>query len=153
MRRHDGSDFIHPRNLLRSILSLIVIIAVLWPYSFSVGATEATFTLVNKTTRYLHAIVNNKPSVYIAPGAVVTYDVSGYGSVVAEVRYSPGQGVKGTVLRSFSIVFHSSSNAESSSNCNNSRGSSTCSSSTESEGTVSADPVIWEVTENDLELN
>ncbi len=150
MGRHDGPQNTRRPNRLRSALSLIVIIAFLWPYSFSVGATGATFTLVNRTGYYLHAVVNNKSSVYIAPGTVVTYDVSRFASIVAEVQYSPGQDVKGSAIRSFPIVVHSSSSSKTSNDCSNSNN---CTSTTESSGTESADPVTWTVTEADLQPN
>jgi hypothetical protein len=150
MGRQDGPEHIPQRNRLRSALPPIVVIAVLLPYSFSVGATGATFTLVNRTGYYLHAVVNNKSSVYIAPGSVVTYDVSRFASIAAEVRYSPGQDVKGSAIRSFPIVVHSSSVSKTSNDCNKSEN---CSSTTESSGTQSADPVTWTVTEEDLQPN
>jgi hypothetical protein len=55
----------------------------------------ATFTLVNNTSSYLHAVINTIPTVYLAPGGVVNDDAGGLGNVSVEVHYSPGPAGQG----------------------------------------------------------
>jgi hypothetical protein len=138
------------RGRIRTVLCFLVGAAVLWPYAFSLGAEGATFTLVNRTPYFLHAVINNKPSIYIPPGGVVNYDANGTANIIVDVRYSPGQGVKGSVLRTFEIVFHTTttSSGNTSSTCNEQGND--CDTSTESSVTVTADPVTWIVTQSDL---
>jgi hypothetical protein len=141
------------RNRIRTIMQIATGAAMLWPYAFSYSAQGATFTLVNKTPYFLHAVINNKPSVYIPPGCVVNYDANGLGNVIVEVRYSPGQAVNGSALRTFEIIYHTtgSSSQDIASACNEQGNA--CQSTTESSVTTSADPVKWVVTESDLVSN
>jgi hypothetical protein len=141
------------RDRIRTIMQIAMGVAMLWPYAISYSAEGATFTLVNKTPYFLHAVINNIPSVYIPPGCVVNYDANGLGNVIVEVRYSPGQAVNGSTLRSFEIIYHTtgSGSQDIASTCNEQGNS--CDSSTESSVTTSAEPVKWVVTESDLASN
>ena len=149
-RAKDNGRTRRMRHRLRTILSLITGVTVLWPYSFSVGAAGATFTLINRTPYFLHAVINNEASAYIAPGAVVNYDAGGMANIAVKVRYSPGQSAKGSTFRSFEIIYHTtgSSSGNTSSTCN--QQSNSCDSSVESSVTVTPEPVTWSVTEADL---
>jgi len=138
------------RRVFRMVCLLSLGCAVLYPYAVSIGASGATFTLVNRTPYYLHALINNLPSIYLPPGSVVNYDASGLGAVTVEVRYSPGQVVKGGASKSFVIEYQSTTSGKSSSDCSSSNSNSDCSSSTEASTTVTATPVRWEVTTDDL---
>ena len=141
------------RRRIRNAFYVIAGAAVLWPYAFSFGAEGATFTLVNRTSYYLHAVINNQPSVYIPPGAVVNRNADGFANIVVDVRYSPGQGVKGSASKSFEIVYHrtSTSSEDIASTCN--QQGNDCDSSTEASVTETADPVQWVVTQSDLKQN
>ena len=149
----DGAWWTLWRSWMRIALQIVLGVSILWPYTFSYSAQGTTFTLVNRTPYFLHAVINNKPSVYIPPGAVVNYDAGGLGNVVVEARYSPGQTVNGSAMRTFEIVYHTtgSGSQDISSTCTGQ--GNTCDSSTESSVTTSADPVKWVVTESDLISN
>ena len=136
-----------PKNA-RAACLLVLGSSILWPYAVSIGAAGATFTLVNKTPYYLHAVINNIPLIYIPPGGVADYDAAGLGNVTVEVRTSPGQAVKGSATRSFEIIYHTTYSQTTSNTCQNN--SSDCSTSAEASGTTTAEPVRWELEPADL---
>lgn len=137
------------RNRLRVLMLGVLGILIIWPYAITIGAAGGTFTLVNNTRYYLHARINSMPSVYIAPGRGVDYNADGAGHVWVEVRYSPGQPVKGSITRTFEIVYHTQCSQRTSQTCN--QNSNTCSTTeAESECTVTPEAVLWKVTEEDF---
>jgi hypothetical protein len=136
------------RGIQRGGMTLVAVVAVLWPYMFSTAATETTFTLTNRTRYYLHAKVNNESFVYIAPGGSAIAEVTAPTSVFASVQYSPGQGVAGAAERTVNVEATSTSSSGSST-CSNSSSGSTCS-STEPNVTTSATPGRWDVLPTDL---
>lgn len=137
----------------RVALCGVVVACFLWPYTFSFGAAGATFTLVNSTPYYLHVVVNNKTWVYVPPGGVVNHDAGEYANIFAEARYSPGQGARGRVARTFTLVYHTTTNYDErvASTCN-SQGND-CDSSTEANVTVQVDPIVWTVTPSEFSPN
>jgi hypothetical protein len=137
------------RGRLRAVALAVLGMLVLWPYAITIGAAGGTFTLVNSTRYHLHARINSMPSVYIAPGRGVDYDAGGGGHVWVEVRYSPGQPVRGSITRTFEIIYHTQCSQKSAQTC--SENSNDCS-TTESESvcTVTPEPVLWKVTEEDF---
>ena len=135
-------------NRVRGGCVLFLCAIVIWPYAVSIGAAGATFTLVNKTPYYLHAVINNVPLIYIPPGGVADYDAAGLGNVTVEVRTSPGQRVNGSASRSFKIIYHTTYSQSTSNTCQNN--SSDCSNTAEASSTTTAEPVRWEVTASEL---
>lgn len=77
------------------------LVLFLYGVSFGSDGSVSTFTLVNRTAHYLHAVINNESHAYLPPGSSIQAEVPAYGSVVANVRYSPGQGVRGEAARYF----------------------------------------------------
>ena len=134
-----------PHNIM---VTLVAVVAVFWPYMFSIASTGTTFTLSNRTHYYLHANVNNESHVYVAPGGSVIVDVTAPTSVYARVRYSPGQTVKGISERTVDIT-ETRTTSEGSSTCSNSSQGSTCN-TTEPSTTSSATPGRWDVVSTDL---
>ncbi len=127
---------------------LIAVVGILWPYMFSIAGSETTFTLTNRTRYYLHAKLNNESFVYIAPGGSAILEVNAPTSVFAAVRYSPGQGVKGTGERTVDVQA-TTTYSEGSSTCSNTSEGSTCH-STEPSSSTSATPGRWDVLPADL---
>src|SRR5512135_384475 len=102
---------------LRMLALIAAALAVLWPYAVSLGDQPATFRLINSTGQYLHVKINSDSHVYIAPGMSVGYESHGNGDIVATATYSPGQGSRGTVTRTFKVtVTTTNTNSQSSAN-------------------------------------
>ena len=118
-------------------LVLFTIIAILLPYTVSLGDEEASMTVVNGTTHYIHVIMNNKPFLYIAPNRSARHVTDGPTNVIVEVFYSPGQGISGRATDTF-LIGHSTKE----STCT---GSSTCATR------VREGPVSWEITPDMLQ--
>jgi hypothetical protein len=137
------------RKVHRILMTLAAIVAVLWPYMFSVASTGTTFTLSNRTRYYLHAHVNNETFVYIAPGGSVIVEVTAPTSVNARVRYSPGQAVKGAGERTVDINETVTTSQGGSTCTSNDQGGSDCS-TTEPSTSASATPGRWDVLPTDL---
>lgn len=138
------------RGRSRRALQLLLSAIVLWPYSVSFSAPGATFTLINRTPFYLHALINNSPSIYIPPGGVVSYDAGNVGNVAVDVRYSPGQSRKGSARRTFEIIYTTTTTETGGTAATCTQEGNDCSSSTEASTSVSATPARWEVTQADL---
>jgi len=142
-RRRGGSLTRSGRGVSRLATALTMAI-VLWPYAISFSDQEMNFTLINQTPYYLHVTINNDSHLYIGPGRVVTEPVSGYGTVIAEVTYSPGQVISGTATKTFQPVRHDVTTGTNT--CTDS--GSNCQSSTSSSSTI--DPISWTVTPADM---
>ena len=142
MRRH--------RRLLRTLAIVLIASSVLWPYTVSFGDTQGAFTLVNDTRYYLHAFINNKSYVYIAPGGVIVHEVSAPATVFVDVSYSPGQGVEGKASKTFESVLHTFNGSSTDCSSSNSNNINTCNSTTGV--TSSVDPIRWDVTATDLTI-
>lgn len=135
---------------------VLAVLAFLAPYEVSLSSTGASFTLVNRTAYFLHAVINNEPIVYIPPGAAITRETSSQYVVVAEVTYSPGQDRSAKVLRTFQTTVHTTQTGSYSSNqsndCSGSNGTNTCESATNATQTTNTtiDPITWVVTDDTL---
>ena len=81
-------------------LLLLLLVAV----DISIGADIARLTVINETEHYVHIIVDGDPFLYVSPGSGATFEKEGYSTVVAKVFYAPGQGIEGSVERSFVIA-------------------------------------------------
>ncbi len=139
---------------------VLCVFFLLLPYAFSFGGSGASFTLVNGTPSYLHAVINNESIVYIPPGMTITRETNYSYQVSAEVTYSPGQGRSGSARRTFQATVHTYSTGTTSesqtSDCSGSNGN-TCSSESTSTGasetTTTVDPIVWVVTADTLSSN
>lgn len=137
---------------------VLAVVAILWPYEVSFGDTGVSFTLVNRTGYFLHAVINNQTIVYIPPGTAITQETKSYYDVTAEVTYSPGQTRSGRALRTFQTVVHTVSTGSYSSNasndCSGTHHGNTCESATSVEGgsttSTTIDPITWVVTADTL---
>lgn len=137
---------------------VLAVFALLWPYEVSFGDTGVSFTLVNRTGFFLHAVINNQTFVYIPPGTAINHETNAYYDITAEVTYSPGQARTGRALRTFQTVVHTvqtgsySSNA--SNDCSGSHHGNTCESATNvTEGSTTSttiEPITWVVTVDTL---
>ncbi len=137
----------------QTLLALVAIVGILWPYMLSIASTETKFTLVNRTKYYLHAKINGQSHVYIIPGGSVIVDVSAPTFVSTEVRYSPGQGVSGVADSTIEITETVTSTPAESTCSSNDEGGSTCTNTTEPTTTSSASPGRWEVHTTDMKSN
>src|SRR5512135_681241 len=101
---------------LRMLALIAAALAVLWPYAVSLGDQTATFRLINSTGQYLHVKINSVSHVYVAPGMSVGYESHGNGNIVVTATYSPGQGSRGTITRTFKVTTTTTTNSQSSAN-------------------------------------
>jgi hypothetical protein len=131
------------------VTTILEILLLLLPYTVSFGDAGSSFTLVNSTPHYLHAVINGKPYLYIAPHGWAVYDLGPYAGVTVDVTYSPGQNMKGWISKSFNVEINTI--ADRSSTCSNSNGQRTCSSTTEASTSVS--PITWTVQPSDFQSN
>ncbi len=137
--------------------AILVLCIVLFPYAVSFGSDGATFTLVNGTRYFLHAVINNETIVYIPPGMTITRQTNAYYVVTAEVTYSPGQEKTGSAIRTFQTVVHTeqsgTSSVQQTNDCSDSNHN-TCESSSSSTGSSTSsttiDPITWVVTADTL---
>lgn len=144
-RKNQGRTGARSRRLLfRWWAAVIATTAVLLPYAISFSSQGTAFALANRTKHYLHAIVNAESIVYLPPGRTVTVDVSGFSNVVAEVRYSPGQGMHGKISKEFEATRVTTTSERSSADCSNRQG--TCSSSTDASSNETVNPITWVIT-------
>ena len=118
-------------------LVLFTLIALLLPYTVSFGDEDASMTVVNGTTHYIHVIMNNKPFLYIAPNRSAQLVTEGPASVFVEVFYSPGQGISGRATSTFQV--------------GRSAIESTCKGNTCETIRVPEGPVNWEITPDILQ--
>lgn len=135
---------------------IMTVLAILSPYEVSLSSTGASFTLVNSTEYFLHAVINNESIAYIPPGIAVTRETNSMYTVVAEVTYSPGQDRTGKARRTFQTTVHTTQSGTYTSNqsndCSGSNSSNTCESTTSATGTTSTtiDPITWVITVDTL---
>ena len=141
-RRHSAPSF--TRVLAASLLLF------LYGVSFGSDGPVFTFTLVNRTAHYLHAVINNQSHAYLPPGSSIQVEVAAYGSVVANVRYSPGQGVRGEAARYFASQCTTTSSGSQDCNSRSSDCGETSSTSSHSTSTR-CQPIRWQVAAADLD--
>jgi hypothetical protein len=133
-----------------SLSTLLTVFLLLLPYTVSFGGSGTNFTLINGTSRYLHAVINGQQYLYIAPSARVDYESGSLTGVTADVAYSPGQGIKGKATKSFAVSIQTVGGEASTCSSNNSGHANTCSSSTEASTTTTVGPISWTVLPADL---
>jgi polygalacturonase len=127
-------------------MTCLAAVCVLLPYTVSYGDTNSTFTLVNRTSYYIHAHVGSTSYAFIGPGRSIVQKVGAPESVVAEVTYAPGQGVHGKATRTFDIMAVTSHT--NSTDCSSTNRGNDCSNSIDASTTVY--PARWDVTADDL---
>lgn len=125
-------------------------------HTMTFGSDEVTwtFTLVNRTPHYLHAVLNNRSLAYLPPGGSMAMDVAAYGVVVADVRYSPGQGIHASRSRVIESQCRTvtSTTGTSSTDCNQSSPDCGETSSTgTTTSTTTCTPITWSVVPADLD--
>ena len=127
---------------------------LLLPYAVSYGSSGVSFTLVNRTQAFLHAVINNETIVYIPPGVAITRETSSAYDVAAEVTYSPGQGKTGKAFRTFQAVVHVTQTGTHSdrqaSDCSGSPNTCESVSTSTAQTTTTIDPITWVVTADTL---
>ena len=89
------------RRVRASSLGAVLIVSAC--FAIAIGDETANFTLTNLTPHVVTVVVADKTFPAVAPGAEVTYQSSGSVTVAVDVSYVPGQGVGGSVQRSFHL--------------------------------------------------
>jgi len=139
------------RRLLAGLAAFMVLRHAV---TFGSGDVTFTFTLVNRTTHFLHAVINSQSHAYIPPGSSIATQISAYGTAVAEVRYSPGQGLRGEANRVFESQCHTTSTSTASTNTDCNQSSPDCGETTStgsSSSTTTCLPITWLVVAADLD--
>jgi hypothetical protein len=127
-------------------VTILASLLILLPYSASYGDAGGNFTLVNRTSHYLHVIIGSRSYAFVAPGRSVAQEVGAPSVVLVDVVYSPGQGIAGSASRSFEIDLRTS--ASNSTDCSRTSRSSNCNSTINASEWV--EPGRWEVAPADL---
>lgn len=73
--------------------------------TLSIGDEESTVTVVNKTSYYLHIIIDGTPFLYVQPDKSITKSSEPVSTMLVNAFYSPGQGIKGSVTLSTDIPY------------------------------------------------
>ena len=71
--------------------------------SLGVGGETASLTVANLTPLTVRVVVADQVFPSVAPGAKATFQPGGAVTVSAKVSYLPGQGVEGSVERTFAL--------------------------------------------------
>jgi hypothetical protein len=72
-------------------------------FAIAIGDETASLTVTNRTSHVVTVVVADRTFPAVAPGAGVTYQSSGPATVRVDVSYAPGQGMEGSVRRSFHL--------------------------------------------------
>lgn len=87
-------------RLSRSLAAIGLLSALV---TVAIGEPTAQLSVQNRTTHALQVVVRDRTFERVAPGAMVTYESSVAETVSATASYVPGQGVEGSVQRTFMI--------------------------------------------------
>lgn len=87
----------------RKSILWVILAALIFPWTISVGDEEVSFSVVNETRHYLHVIMNDAPYLYVPAKGSVVYRSDGPTHVMIRVFYSPGQGVSGSATKSVNL--------------------------------------------------
>lgn len=137
-------------RLIRGVIWMVVVFAFASSYVISYEATEVTVTVSNGTTHYLHVFIGNESFMYVAPGGSAQ-TVTGALTAFVEVRYSPGQGIRGVAVKELTSVATSTSTSSSAQTCsNNSESGCENDYGTSVSYAYSRTPMSWRVTPGDF---
>lgn len=87
-------------RLSRSLAAIGLLSALV---TVAIGEPTAQLSVQNRTTHAIQVVVRDRTFERVAPGAMVTYESSVAETVSATASYVPGQGVEGSVQRTFVI--------------------------------------------------
>jgi hypothetical protein len=83
--------------------SLVTIVLLCGIVTLAVGEPTAQLSIQNRTTHAIQVVVRDRTFERVAPGAMVTYESGVADTVTATASYVAGQGVEGSVQRTFMI--------------------------------------------------
>jgi len=134
---------------IQHIIRVIVIVCFASTYVVSYENDNVTVTVTNRTSRYLHVLIDNSSFLYVAPGGHAQTETP-RSTAFVEVFYSPGQGISGRGSRELTSETHYTSSGGYS--CSSSNNDSGCKydDTTSSESTHTRTPMSWSVTPADL---
>jgi hypothetical protein len=87
-------------RLSRPLVAIVLLSALV---TVAIGEQTAQLSIQNRTAHALQVVVRDRTFDRVAPGAMVTYESSVADTVIAIASYVPGQGVEGSVQRTFMI--------------------------------------------------
>ncbi|HUK63859.1 MAG TPA: hypothetical protein VLV15_11005 [Dongiaceae bacterium] len=73
-------------------------------FAVAIGDDVPSLTVTNRTTHLVRVVIADRTFAAVAPGAQVRYLHSGPATIPATVSYLAGQGVQGSVTRTFQFV-------------------------------------------------
>ena len=88
----------------RSFVSLGGLVLLCACFALAIGDPGVSLTVTNMTPHLVTVVVADRTFPRIAPGAEAVYRSSDSATVSASVSYTPGQGVEGSVQRSFHLA-------------------------------------------------
>ena len=89
-------------TLLLLLLLLVNIVTV------ADGADESRLTVANLTEHYVHIFIEGETYLYVAPQRSVAYTTSAKPTMLVEIVYAPGQGVRGSAVDTVAVPYRSS---------------------------------------------
>ena len=122
---------------------VVIFFLILNIITISLGDSESSLTVVNKTEHYLHIYIDGENYLYVSPERSATHAMKAKPSVEVVVLYSPGQGITGSVTKTIDVPY---TDASSSCSCDEETGHSSCSYDPPSGGSKR-----WEVYPEDLQ--
>ena len=93
--------------------SLVVTFALAAAFAIAIGDENTTLTIENRTPHVVTVVVEQQTFPDVSPQGEATYRGKGGATVHAKVAYAPGQGVAGSVERSFTMAIAASSSGSS----------------------------------------
>ncbi len=91
------------KAILPGVPILLLFTVMIIPVTISFGGDTVELTVKNSTPRFLHAIIDGEPYLYIRPGLGVIHEAEGYVTLHVQVFYAPGQGISGSVERDITL--------------------------------------------------
>jgi len=134
---------------IQQIIRVIVIVCFASSYVVSYEDDEVTVTITNRTSRYLHVLINNAAFLYVAPGGHALTETP-FSTAYVEVFYSPGQGVSGRGFRELTSVTHYTSSGGRTCSSSNNDGGCQYEDAISAESSHTRSPMSWSVTPSDI---
>jgi hypothetical protein len=105
MRSRDAA-----RNAILLALLLVTLLLVNVA-TVAVGEDDSQLTVANLTGHFVHIFIEGQDFLYVAPDRSVTYAASARPDMLVEVVYSPGQGVRGSLVDTVPVPYRGSTTA------------------------------------------
>ena len=94
-----------PRIAIGRYCGLLLLLLLVNIVTVSLADENSNLTVVNKTTRYIHVIVDGEPYLYVAPERAVIHQAPATATMLVTAFYSPGQGLTGSLIDTIDVPY------------------------------------------------